>query len=276
MKNLLTLFFVFLSFNIYSQNDETEKTRSSAISSLKITELEQLILNLNLEIDLGQLAMSEDPVKFEEDSVKSKYSSVIKPKVLEYSKKDTLVLFSKAFMNLPSREGLGEYDSITSKYSFFYKDICTNCLKYRYPTRTLEFYNSIIENEISNRYGKNWKENLKKEINEHNKNVENWVNFTILEDGKSVDTIYMKKIDNLQMNVLNENEIKKKYKEVIAKVHFMREGYVVRTHSEIYIQHTELILKAELKAWPSQNIDKIVVNFTSEANSLGIYTYVVK
>ena len=276
MKNLLTLLFVFLSFNVHSQNEEAEKTRSSAISSLKVTELEQLILNLNLGIDIDQLVLSKDPVKLEEDSVKSKYNSVLKPKVLEYSKNDTLVLFSKAFMKIPSREGVGEYDSITSKYSFFYRDICTNCLTERYPVRTLDFYNSVIENEISNRYGKNWKENLKKEIDEYNANAKNWVNFTIIDDGKDVDTIYMKKIDDLQMKVLNKNEINEKYKKVIAKVSFMREGFLVKTHPDMPFNYMDLLLKAELKGLTSHNIDKIIITFTSGSNSLGAYTYVVK
>ena len=148
MKNLLLLFFVLLSFNLHSQHFKTDPARKSLLSNEYVNETKANILLIALDYK------SDTTVFFEK----------IKENALQAVKNDTLILFSTGGMGLNSREGAGNYDSITLTYSFLYVDITTDCLTTFNFVRAKGIYNSTVWKELKRRNGEGWEINMQTKI----------------------------------------------------------------------------------------------------------------
>jgi hypothetical protein len=256
----ITLLLLFVSFGSFAQDSEAKNRRISIISKSELLEIEKLILDYDFD--------------------SSEYFLNLNKKSLEYAKNDTLVLFSTGSMGYNSREGVGEYDSITYKYSFCYKDIHSECL-FSYLDTVILFYNSIIENEISNRYGKEWKEKCKSEIvktrNDTNIKTGRKVDFRLLIDDVIIDTIYIERIENLKIYIPNEkivNEIGKR--EFVSTISFAKGRKLVSQYKNIESENIEETLKNEFKIKSIDEIDRIVIEFSNSYYSLGLYVYPIK
>jgi hypothetical protein len=150
MKNLLLLLFVFLSFNVYSQNEEAEEMRRSIFqNNEEIIHLQYLIEEL--------------------ESVKCKDSSLHFPKIKDFIRQniiqgDTLLIYTFGVMGYYSLEGKGSYDSLTLPYSILYDDIYIGCGTDGCFYNGVQMYNEMIKNEITRRHGKNWEINMQTKI----------------------------------------------------------------------------------------------------------------
>ncbi len=148
MKNLLILFFVFLSFNSFSQNEKLTNIRENLILDESVEEIRK---------DLVFVAInSKADTTFIFNEIREKASKLIE--------RDTLILFSFGGMGYNSREGTGNYDSITINYSFLYLDVSMDCLNALNYQIGKWIYNSIIKNEITRRHGKNWEIDIQNKI----------------------------------------------------------------------------------------------------------------
>lgn len=254
----ITLLLLFVSFGSFAQNNEDK--RLFIISKPEVLELEKIILNYNFD--------------------SSEYFINLNKKSLEYAKNDTLVLFSTGSIGYNSRKGVGEYDSITYKYSFCYKDIHSECL-FSYLDTVILFYNSIIENEISNRYGEEWKERCESKIatTRNNTNIKTGkkVDFELLIDNTVIDTIYIENIENLKIRISNEKIVTEVGKrEFVSTISFAKGRKLVSQYQNVKSENIESILKNEFKIKSIDEIDRIVIEFSNSYYPLGLYVYPIK
>lgn len=138
MKTIqITLLLLFVSSTAFAQI-KTDPARKSLLSNEYVRKAESNILIFFYDLK------ADTTVNFKE----------IRENALKVAKNDTLLLFSSGSMGYNSRKGVGEYDSITLKYSFLYDDIYTDCMVTETSELAIEIYNTIIEDEISKRFGK--------------------------------------------------------------------------------------------------------------------------
>ncbi|WP_338763450.1 hypothetical protein WAF17_19645 [Bernardetia sp. ABR2-2B] len=149
MKTLqITLLLLFVSFGSFAQDYQIDQKRKSLLSNEYVREAKANILLIALDYK------SDTTVFFEK----------IKDNALQAVKNDTLILFSTGGMGLNSREGVGNYDSITLTHSFLYVDITTDCLTTFNFVRAKGIYNSTIWKELKVRNGENWKKDIQNKI----------------------------------------------------------------------------------------------------------------
>ena len=271
MKNLLFLFFIFISFNVYSQNDKAEEMRRSVFqSNEEILYLDHLLLELEF--------------------IKCKDSSSHFPKIKDFVREniiegDTLFIYTQGIMGNNSSRGRGDYDSLTLPYSFLYYDFYTNCIMDGCFFDGMQMYNEIIKKEITRRHGKNWESTIQAKIDKINPPIfeedipVNKLKFSFHINNKDVKTIKLKKIDKLKIHFANlesvKSELKNENDTITASIWFFEENKSEKMFFDVELNNITKVIQ-EVLAKKGKTVTLVDIYFNKGWSRIGSYRFKVK
>ncbi len=274
MKNLLFLLFVFLSFNVHSQHFKTDPARKSLLSNEYVRKAEGNILTLlyNWKTD------TDTTIAFKE----------IRENALKAAKNDTLLIFISGGLKRDSNSGKGIFDSLTLNYSFLYESVYADCIITKEYETGKEIYNSIIEDEIAKRHGKNWEAEIEKKMDDFVNIIKikegSRADFLLLVQNEIIDSIDIKNIENIDFRIDNMDKvysfiehIKRKEEDSIkVEIIFIKDRKLVKEYKDLKIGQIKDILAKELPNYSSDSLDKVYIGLDIRYYSLGRYIYPIK
>lgn len=271
MKSLLTLLFVFLSFNSFSQKHEAEEMRRSVFqNNEEIIQLQYLIEEL--------------------ESIKCKDSSSHFSKIKDFIREsiiqgDTLFIYTQGIMGHNSSRGRGDYDSLTLPYSFLYYDCYTNCIMDGCFFDGMQMYNEMIKKEITRRHGKNWESIIQAKIDKINPSIfeeyvsVNKLKFSFRINNKDVKTIKLKKIDKLKTHFANLESVKSELKNdndtITASIWFFEENKSEEMFFDVELNNITQVVQ-EILAKKGKTVTLVDIYFDKGWNRIGSYHFKVK